>query len=116
MVVLQDSLLCSVLGRPTSISCVDSNLVSDQCDGWGEIAILLREGNDMLLNVKSETCVEKAISLDLKIDDVIERTKRNMCSSERSDNPVILSVGYLKICILAASRMKFLFPFFFYET
>lgn len=83
MLVLQDSLLCSVLGRPTSISCVNSKLVSDQCDGWGEIAILLREGNDMLLNLKSETCVEKAISLDLKIDDVIERTKKACLPAKR---------------------------------
>ncbi|CAD6625972.1 BAH_G0016200.mRNA.1.CDS.1 [Saccharomyces cerevisiae] len=112
MLVLQDSLLCSVLGRPTSISCVNSKMVSDQCDGWGEIAILLREGNDMLLNLKSETCVEKAISLDLKIDDVIERTKKNMSSSEKSDSSVNLLVGYLKVCILSASRIKLLFPFF----
>ncbi|CAI4038667.1 hypothetical protein SMKI_06G0120 [Saccharomyces mikatae IFO 1815] len=112
MLVLQDALLCSVLGRPTSISCVNSKLVGDQCDGWGEIAVLLREGNDMLLNLKSDTCAEKAISLDLKIDDIIEKTKKSMSSNEENNNSTVLLVGYLKICIMAASRIKILFPFF----
>ncbi|CAI4060806.1 hypothetical protein SKDZ_06G0120 [Saccharomyces kudriavzevii ZP591] len=112
MLVLQDALLCSVLGRPSSISCVNSTLVSNLCDGWGEIAVLLREGNDMLLNLKCENCVEKAISLDLRFDDIIERTKKDMFSSESGRNPVFLLVGYLKICIMAASRIKLLFPFF----
>ncbi|CAI4045776.1 hypothetical protein SUVC_12G0040 [Saccharomyces uvarum] len=112
MLVLQDALLCSVLGRPTSISCINAKLIGQLCDGWGQIAITLRESNELLLNLKSESCLEKAILLDMKCDDFIEKCKKKMYSSEKIENPAFVLVGYLKICIMAASRIKLLFPFF----
>lgn len=112
MLVLNDALLCSVVGRPTSIKSVNSKLICRLCDGWGEIAYLLRDCNEVLLNLKSEDSIEKVISLDMKYDDFIERTKKTMKCSSGIENPELMLLGYLKICIMTAIRIKLLFPVF----
>lgn len=109
MLVLHDALLCSVVGRPSSIKWVNPKLVGRACNNWGEIALLLREANDILL-VSYNWTIEKVISLDFRFNDLIERVKKDMkVSSAVNDARDTLS-WYLKLCILTASRIKLIYP------
>ncbi|CUS20868.1 LAQU0S02e00210g1_1 [Lachancea quebecensis] len=109
MLVLHDALLCSVVGRPSSIKWVNPKLVSRGCNSWGEIALLLRESNDILL-VSYNWTIEKVISLDFRFNDLIGRVKKDMnVSSAVNDARETLS-WYLKLCILTASRVKLIYP------
>lgn len=112
MLVYQDALLCSILGRPSSISRIDPQLIHGLCDGWGEIALLLREFNEIMLNLESENCMEKVISLDMKCDDVIERTRRGANSGDVNLDPKPTLLRFLKVLVMVSNRIKLFFPIF----
>lgn len=96
MLVLHDALLCSIVGRPSSIKAVDSQRTSNACHDWGEIAVLLRDSNEILLAACDWT-IEKVISLDFRFNDLIERVKNDMNKSSMVENPNKTLLGYLKL-------------------
>lgn len=110
MLVFLDSLLCSILGRPTSISRLDPDLIRNTCDGWGEIALSLRQFNDVLLDLESKESLERVISLEIKCDDIIEKTRLSLNSIQYDQNLKLLE--YLKLLIMVSNQIKLLFPLF----
>lgn len=112
MLVFQDSLLCSILGRPTSISKINPKLIHDCCDGWGEIALLLRDFNNLLLDLESENSIEKVICLEMKCDNFVERTRNRLHSSDTQSDQQRMLLEYLKLLIMVSSQVKLLFPLF----
>lgn len=112
MLMFEDSLLCSILGRPSSISKINPKLIHNLCDGWGEIALFLREFNAVLLDLESEHSIEKVICLELKCDTIIEKTRSSLNDRHTQYDQKLKFLDYLKLLIMVSSQVRLLFPLF----
>lgn len=112
MLVLHDALLCAVLSRPSSIKHVDPKLLCRVSNNWGEIALLLRECNEVSLTLQSSRSIERVISLDIRCDELIQSTRKSVRKAILGEDVNEAFLGNLKLCILTANRIKLLFPIY----
>ena len=112
MLLFEDSLICSILGRPSPISKVNSKLIHSLCDGWGEIALFLRDFNAILRDLESENNIEKVICLESKCDTIVEKTRSSLEKRHPQYDQKLKFLDYLKLLIMVSSQVRLLSSLF----
>lgn len=105
--IFYDSVICSTIGRPSSIHSINSENIRRLCGGYGEIALLMRQTNEIFPSARSKAKLGKILELDESYDILVKRLSG--CEEVDISNGRKWETS-LKILLLTSSRIKLLYP------
>lgn len=107
MLLFYDSMVCSIIGRPTSIHKAKGHDIQELCEGFGAIAMLVRDTNDVILEFQNKNWLSRVIDLDEKYNEMIQSIQKEISLKPAKTHIPIL---YFKLLLVIANRTKLLFP------
>lgn len=107
ILVFYDSIICSTIGRPSSIHSINADSIKKLCMGYGEIAMLNRQTNEIFPSFHRKANLGRILELDERFEVLANDLKGQIKKQHTPSKEWELS---LKLLLLTSGRIKLLFP------